>query len=126
MKALNVVSCAYRATSEEQDDTIVWLVGTLRNGGADVELLLCGNSVNYCVAAQQPVPVEIGASVQRNPPDPAGDLARFIAKGGRVYVIAEDLAARGIIPPDLIADVQLLGRGALPALYERYDRVWSW
>ena len=126
MKALNIVGSAYRATSEEQDDTVVWLVHTLRNAGADVELLLRGNSVNYGVKSQVPVPIAIGALAQRHAPDLAGDLARFIAQGGRVHAIREDLAVRGIEPAELIAGVGLVAREGLPALFERYDRVWSW
>lgn len=126
MKALNVVSSAYRATSEEQDDTVVWFVHALRNSGAEVELMLRGNSVNYAVRSQEPVPITLGASVQSNPPKPADDLSRYISQGGRVFVIAEDLAARGIEPGELIDGVQLVGRTTLPGLFERYDRVWSW
>ena len=126
MRALNIVSTAYRATSEEQDDTVIWFVHTVRNSGAHVELMLSGNSVNYAVCLQEPVPMVIGTLLQANPPRPAEDLARFIDQGGYVYVVAEDVAARGIDPSTLISGVQMVSRASLPMLFERFDRVWTW
>ena len=126
MRALNILSTAYRATTEEQDDTVVWFVHTGRNAGAEVDLMLTGNSVNYAVRLQEPVPMVVGAAVQANPPRPAEDLARFIAQGGSVFCVAEDVAARGIEPASLIAGVQMIWRASLPVLFEGFDRVWTW
>ena len=126
MRALNIVSTAYRATSEEQDDTVIWFVHTVRNSGADVELMLSGNSVNYAVRDQEAVPMTLGPIVQTHPPRPADDLARFIEQGGAVFLVAEDLAVRGIEPGALIGGVQMVWRASLPVLFERFDRVWAW
>jgi sulfur relay (sulfurtransferase) DsrF/TusC family protein len=43
-----------------------------------------------------------------------------------VYVLAEDLADRGIGRDQLVSSVQLLPRTALPGLFAEYDLVSHW
>ena len=126
MKALSIIESAYRATLEEQDDTIVWITRAMKGAGADIDILLCGAAVNYGVPAQDASGLVFGDWRQTQPPRLADDLAGAMAKGVVVFVAAEDLAERGLAPADLIAGIETVGRDGLVGLLERYDRVWHW
>lgn len=126
MRALQVIESAYRGTLEEQDDTIIWLTHAMRSIDADVSVLLCGNAVNYILREQTPPMLRFGNWQQTQPVDLVGDLRKLLAKGVEVYVVREDLKARGLDNASQIDGVTLLPRKELPALFESYDRIWNW
>jgi hypothetical protein len=122
MKVLNVISSAYRAVSEEQDDTIVWLSHALLNAGAGLAVLLSGTAVFYVLPTQAAAPLAIGGRIQKNAPDVHGEVARLAGKTN-VYVVEEDLEARGIAADGRF---QLVSRAALPTLLMSHDQIWHW
>jgi intracellular sulfur oxidation DsrE/DsrF family protein len=126
MKALNIIECAYRATIEEQDDTIVWLNHAMKAAGADLSVLLRGNAVNYGVRGQDAAGLAFGGWRQTQPPRIADDIASLIAKGVTVYVLTEDLTQRGLEAGDLVPGLERVGRDGLPALFTAHDQVWHW
>jgi intracellular sulfur oxidation DsrE/DsrF family protein len=125
-KVLNIVSVAYRATLEEQDDTIVWLTHALKGAGADVDVLLRGNAVNYPVRGQDASGLSFGGKAQTRPPQIANDVTKLLGKGVRVFVCADDVAERGLQPSELIDGIETVSRGDIPALLGAYDHVWHW
>jgi len=126
MKILSIVETAYRATLEEQDDTILWLNHSLKNNGADVSLLLRGNAVNYTVGGQNAEGLVFGDRKLAHAPEPDKDLEKLIAAKVPVYVVEEDLRERGLPWNKLIGGLEKVRRKAVPALLDRFDQVWHW
>jgi intracellular sulfur oxidation DsrE/DsrF family protein len=127
-KLLQIVSSAYRATIEEQDDTVLWITHALAAASAatDVAVLLQGNAVNYAVRGQDAAGLSIGGRTQTQPPRLDEDVARLVAKGVAVLLVAEDVLERGIERADLLDGVATLTRRELPALFSRCEKIWSW
>jgi hypothetical protein len=126
MKVLQIVSTAYRATIEEQDDTILWLTQAMKGAGGDFEVLLTGNAVNYAVMGQDASGLAFGDWRQTEPPRIEDDLARMIAKGIAVFAVADDLADRGLMDAALVKGVVRINRGDIPRLMSVSDHVWRW
>ena len=125
MKVLNIISSGYRATFEEQDDTVVWLSHMLKRAGADLDVLLRASAANYVVEGQQVAPLAIGGRAQRNAPDVHGQVRALAESGVAIFVLEEDLARYGLADrPRLQA--RIVGAGALPGLLSGYDMVWHW
>ncbi len=126
MKVLQLISSAYRATLEEQDDTILWLTQAMRSAGGELDVLLTGNAVNYALAGQNASGLQLGSWRQTQPPCLESDIARLIAKGARVFVLAEDLADRGMADCIRVSGVTAIPQAQAAALMDDYDQVWRW
>ena len=126
MKALNIIETAYRATLEEQDDTVVWITHAMKGAGADLAVLLRGNAVNYGVKDQDASGLTFGAEKQTQPPRLADDVAKLIDKGVNVYIVGEDVAERGLEKSELIKGLEMVSRADIAKLVDNYDQVWHW
>ena len=123
---LSVVENAYRATVEEQDDTAVWFTHAMKNGGADVALLLRGNAVNYAVKGQDASGLRFGTKDVKVPPEIDKDVAAYVEKKIPVYVVSEDAAERGIPAESLLPGIETVSRSGLAKLFDGFDRVLHW
>lgn len=126
MKTLQVLETAYRATVEEQDDTIVWLTHAMAGAGGEFGLLLTGNAVCYALRGQRAPALVLGGWTQSHAADPAADLAALAARGVPLYAVEEELEERGLRDCALLEPVQVVARAELPRLLEAYPRVWKW
>ncbi len=125
-KLLSIIETAYRATLEEQDDTVVWLTQAMKAAGASLDILLRGNAANYAVRDQDASGLAFGEKKQTQPPRLEQDLAKLTANAVKVFVVADDLAERGIETSELISGVETISRDRLPSLFAVYDQVWHW
>jgi sulfur transfer complex TusBCD TusB component (DsrH family) len=126
-KTLNIVESAYRAVMEEQDDTILWLLAAMQGAGAEHTVVLRANAVSYAVKGQGASGLAVGEWQQTNAPKMDRDVLDLIEKRKMpVFVVEEDLAERGIERSELLAEVKLVSRGALPKLCAEYPIVNHW
>ena len=125
-KVLSIIATAYRATLEEQDDTIVWLTHAMKGAGADLTVLLRGNAVNYAVRGQDASGLSFGERRQTQPPRLEEDVAKLAQKGVQVLLVEDDVSERGIERAELIEGVKLVPRAGIAKLLAAYDQVWHW
>jgi hypothetical protein len=126
MKVLQVIETAYRATLEEQDDTIVWITHAMKGAGADLGVLLRGNAVTYAVTGQDASGLTFGSWQQTQPPRLDHDVHALVGKGVAVHAIAEDLVERGLANAKLIEGIALVSHSDIPKLFDGHDQVWHW
>ena len=126
MKALQIIETAYRATIEEQDDTVVWFTHAMRGAGAELAVVLRAGAVNYALPGQDASGLAFGDWRQTQPPRIAGDVAALLGRGVPVYVVTEDLRVRGLAEAPLVDGVKCISEEQLHKLVEEYDHVWSW
>ena len=125
-KTLQVIESAYRGTIEEQDDTIIWLTHAMKGQGADLDVLLKGNAVNYAVKGQDASGLQFGGRKQTQPPRLADDVAKLTEKGIGVYIVQDDVRSRGIDKSDLIDGLKPVPSADVARLFAGYDRIWHW
>lgn len=125
-KILNIVETAYRATIEEQDDTVLWLAHMLKNAGADISVLLRANAVNYAAKGQDASGLTFGDAKMAHPPEIDKDVEKMIGKGVIVYLVQEDAQERGLSDGDFISGIKRVSRRDLPSLIDQHDQVWHW
>jgi len=126
MKTLQVLETAYRATVEEQDDTIVWLTHVMRGAGGEFGLLLTGNAVCYAVQEQRAPALALAGWAQSHPADLSADVAALAGKGVSLYAVEEDLEERGLLDARLLDPLTVIPRNRLPRLFDEFPRVWKW
>lgn len=125
-KILNIVETAYRATIEEQDDTVLWLSHMLKNAGADISILLRANAVNYAAKGQDASGLSFGDMKMTQPPQIDRDVAKLVEKGVAVYLVKEDAEERGLSREEWIPGIKEVRRSDLPDLMDQHDTVWHW
>ena len=116
MRVLQIIEPAYRATLEEQDDTVLWFTRAIRGAGAAADVLLMGTAVSYTVRGQSAAGLRIGAWSQRHPPAIETEITKLVESGARVVALSEDLAERGIAKEAMLPGIESLGR-----LFAQYD-----
>ena len=125
-RTLHIVRQAHRATLEEQDDPILWLVQAMQAGGADASVLLCGTAVGYGILGQDASGLAFGAHRQTQPPRIADDLERMLERGIPIRFVSEDADERGLPRDRLVPGLEPIAREKVAELLGRFDRVYAW
>ena len=68
----------------------------------------------------------IGGVALSNPPQLHKDVESLIGAGVNTFVVAEDLADRGIKQSELVGGVRLITRSGLIDLFDDHDAIWHW
>ena len=123
---LQMISTSYRALSQEQDDTILWLTQALKKAGSHLTVVFEGTAVNYAHREQGYPKLTIGEWQQTRSPDLVRDIEQLMQAGVSVYAIDEDLSYCGLHHEDLIDGVQPTTRQHVADLAQTHDFIWRW
>ncbi|ROU01683.1 hypothetical protein EB809_02025 [Marinobacter sp. R17] len=126
MKVLQVIDQAFRTTTEEQDDTILWLTQSMRGAGGDLRVLLSGHASYYVTQTRRQPALQVAGWQQTEPATLTRDLSGLIESGVPVYAVSEDLAERGLSKSPVYPGVEVISRRQLVDLYESVDQIWHW
>lgn len=126
MKVLQVIDQAFRTTTEEQDDTILWLTRSMRGAGADLQVLLSGHAAYYAVQSQRQPALAIGDWRQTQPAEITADIAGLVEKGVPIFAVREDIEERGLAGLPVQAGIEVVDRASVAGLYDSVDQVWHW
>ena len=126
MKTLSIIETGYRATAEEQDDTIVWLNTMCRDAGLDLSVVLAAEAVNYGVGGHRPAAVELAGSAVATPPTMDEDLVSLSDRDVDIFYIDDDRADLGIPESAMIDAVKPIKRAELATLCSGFDQIWNW
>lgn len=126
MRVLQIIEQAFRTLAEEQDDTILWLTQSIVKAGAEVEVLLAGNCIYYAILKNKQPILKIGQWKQKEPADIPQDIKRLINQNIPIYVLEEDLKARGVQPELLHHSIKVLDHKKIINVYKYVDQVWQW
>ncbi len=125
-RTLHIVRTAHRATLEEQDDPILWLVQAMQGAGGDGAILLSGTAVGYGVVAQDASGLSFGTFTQTQPPRIAEDLGRMLDQGLSVHYVSEDATERGLDREALVPGLRAVDREKVADLMDGFDFVFTW
>ena len=126
MKVLNIISTPWRATIEEQDDTIIWLTHAMVGAGAEIDVVFTGEAAGYAVTGMDARGLSFGQLSQTQPPDINQDISNLIEKGRKVYVCGDSLSHLGITSDFLAQGLSIVAGKELVQLFDNYDQVWQW
>jgi len=94
--------------------------------GQSLTLLLREDAVNYAVRGQDGTGIRIAGAVVQPGFLIETDLKSVQQANIPVYVVREDLDARGVKKDELIEGVQLLSGRELGKFIDQFDTVWNW
>jgi sulfur transfer complex TusBCD TusB component (DsrH family) len=82
--------------------------------------------VSYAQRGQNAGGLRFGTREVRIPPELDRDLEAMVGRGTRVYVVKEDLAARGIPEASLLPGLDGIARSQVARLFTEHDRILYW